>query len=260
MRSVSGRRKAAGRCDSKALVQASAQVERAMRTFIDSQPLGDFYDLLRYQLGWLPLAQGGSAQAAPRHVAAALSLLTAKACGGRVNTVMPLAVCLGLLREFVAIQQDVEYARATHGGRPTVWRVWGRAQALNAADGVHALAKVALLESRRRLPPAVVLRLAEEVDACWLRICEAAPASMQRGRQSAARLQLAPLCACACYGGCLAAGGDDSMCGPLREFGELLGRQEPASRRRALAALDACGLPAPRKAVLAGLVCELDFG
>lgn len=272
MEPVSGQRAvavmSAERAAFEALSKAESQVDRAMRRFIDKQPLGDFYDLVRYQFGWCGLGSIAPALERSQRTAGGLCLLVCKACGGRTQKAMPWAVCIGLLHEFGAMQQDFACQRTIRNGRPTLWILSGREQALNAADAVHALAKVALLEGRRRLPADLILRLAEEVDACWLRICEAAHSRMQCGQTpplpEASEMEL--LCACASHGGCLLARRDGVACEQLREFGAMFGQlastpaageqAAPSCYERALAALRLSGLTGQAAGGLAGLIAS----
>ena len=45
---------------------------------------------------------------------------------------------------FLQIHDDVQSGSPQRAGRDTVWWKWGPAQAINAGDGMYAMARVAL--------------------------------------------------------------------------------------------------------------------
>jgi len=222
-------RQMSGRCDpdreaAEALANASAQVDRALRAFVDRQPLDDFYELVRYRLGWRGHGAFPAAEA-EMHLPAALCGLICQACGGSLDTALPLAMAISLLDKFGLLEEDIEQRRPGRGGRPTVWSIWGVPQAMNAADGMHALAKMALLDARGRIAPSAILHLEEALDECRLRLCEMVHHELQppETRETPEPGRLALLFGCAAYGGCCLARCDTAVAGELRRFGELLG-------------------------------------
>ena len=242
------------------LLDVSARIDAALHAFVDRQPLGEFYDLVRYHLGW-------PADPAPFRPAAVLCMLACRACQGTFERALPMAVAMVLLQGFEQNQEDLERQRRTRQGRESVWSVWGTPQAMNAGDGMHALAKMALLEGRERLQATEVLQLERELDECCLRYCEAiweeqAPQAADAAGKAAAKG--AVLFSCAAYAGCFLAGaGDAPTADAMRRFGELLGAAAgvqaagcpgaEAFRDRALAALESSGMAAGQCAELRSL-------
>src|SRR5579883_17454 len=226
-------RQASGVADE--LQRISADVDGALRSFVDRQPVSDFYDLTRYHFGW----QAGSAP--PFRPRSVLCILACQACGGSSEAAWPLAVAVALLHEFSVNQRALELHQATSRGRPSVWNVWGTAQAMNAGDGMHALAKVALLEARATLPAGSILHLQAELDECCLRICDAVQQELTAGEAASPELaacKSAVLFELAAYGGCYIAGAGSAASARLRRLGELLGSAaavQPLDAGRALA-------------------------
>jgi geranylgeranyl diphosphate synthase type I len=67
-------------------------------------------------------------------------LWAARACGGEVGAALPAAAAIELVHNFTLIHDDIQDGDRLRRGRPTVWSIWGAAQAINAGDALHALA------------------------------------------------------------------------------------------------------------------------
>ncbi len=111
------------------------------------------YGMLAYHMGWLdesfrPLPTPHTG----KRLRPLLLLLTCEAAGGRWQEALPAAAAVELLHNFSLIHDDIEDGDPLRRGRPTLWRVWGEAQAINAGDALFALAYEALLQ----LPAAIL--------------------------------------------------------------------------------------------------------
>ncbi len=108
------------------------------------------YRMMEYQLGWIDEhGEPRSAPEAPR-VLPALCLTLCEALGGSVATATPPAAAVELVSLFSQVHDDIQDGRPTRGGQPSVWWVWGPAQAINAGDGLHALARLSLFRMAER--------------------------------------------------------------------------------------------------------------
>lgn len=87
-----------------------------------------------------------------------LCLLACEAAGGAWRDALPTAAAIELLHNFSLIHDDIEDHDPSRRHRATVWKVWGEAQAINAGDGMFALAGRALLDTR--IPPNALSALA----------------------------------------------------------------------------------------------------
>ena len=193
---------------------------------------------MRYHLGWAD--EGLQPIDAPigKRLRPLICLLAAQACGRAgaddvVETAMPAAVALELLHNFTLIHDDIEDGDALRHHRPTVWKVWGEPQAINAGDGMHVLAHLALLDLRQRgVPTERIVALAARLAETSLVITEGQHLDMSFenredvtpgeyldmiGRKSAALL------GCAAYMGGAVASADEVMLGALDRFGLELG-------------------------------------
>ena len=70
-----------------------------------------------------------------------LALLCCAAAGGAMADAAPLAAAIELLHNFTLIHDDIQDRSPNRRHRPTVWRLWGDAQAINAGDALFATAR-----------------------------------------------------------------------------------------------------------------------
>lgn len=147
----------------------------AMRHFVDGDsPSGDpLYGMIRYHLGWEGESGDPLHGSAGKMLRPALLLLCCSAAGGEVERAMPAAAAIELLHNFTLIHDDIEDRSETRHGRPTLWRRYGVPLAVNAGDGLWAIARRTLhalpeagLSAERTL---AVMRFVD--DAC-VALCE----------------------------------------------------------------------------------------
>ena len=131
------------------------------------------YDMMRYQLGWID-AEGRQLRAeGGKSLRSGLCLLACESAGGDYHAALPAAAAVELLHNFSLIHDDIEDASPERRRRPTVWRLWGEAQAINAGDGMFALSRLALLRLHERgVPAEMVFALAKRFDEGCLALCE----------------------------------------------------------------------------------------
>ncbi|MGH2351451.1 MAG: polyprenyl synthetase family protein [Chloroflexota bacterium] len=191
------------------------------------------YGMMRYHLGWLDEHLAPVAAPTGKRLRPLLCLLACEACGGVAERAVPAAVALELLHNFSLIHDDIEDGDAMRHHRPTVWKLWGEPQAINAGDGMHILAYLALLPlAEQGVPPAVVLRLigqlaetsliiteGQHLDLAFERRDDVSPSEYldMIGRKSAALL------GCSAAAGAEIAGADAGLVEALASCGHQLG-------------------------------------
>jgi geranylgeranyl diphosphate synthase type I len=126
-----------------------------------------------YQLGWRD-EQLGPADVDPgKLLRPQLTLLACHAVGGDPHQALPLAAGIQLIHDFSLIHDDIEDNSDTRRGRPTVWKLWGLAQGINAGDGMFVVAHLALHRlSAAGVPAEVALEVLRRFDQTILTICE----------------------------------------------------------------------------------------
>lgn len=93
--------------------------------------------ILRYHLGWD--ADGEKAVDQGKRIRPLLVLLSATAVGGTWQQALPSAAAVELLHNFSLIHDDIEDRGEIRRGRPSVWKKWGEALAINAGDALFTL-------------------------------------------------------------------------------------------------------------------------
>ncbi|MCI0395407.1 MAG: polyprenyl synthetase family protein [Chloroflexi bacterium] len=143
--------------------------EQELRAALNAnqEPPDPFHSMLHYQMGWVdeqlnPAAHSG------KGVRPLLCLLACQAAGGNWSQALPAAAAVELIHNFTLIHDDIQDASPTRRGRPTVWRIWGEAQAINAGDAMFAFAHLAINRlAERGVPAPLVVQATRRLDeAC----------------------------------------------------------------------------------------------
>ncbi|MBI2855341.1 MAG: polyprenyl synthetase family protein [Chloroflexi bacterium] len=134
------------------------------------------YRMMAYHMGWVDRngePPDHSDEAMGKRIRPSLCLLSCEALGGNVEEVLPAAAAVELVHNFSLIHDDIQDGTPERHHRPTVWWVWGPAQAINAGDGMHALARLTLLrQSEKGMGPQKALDAVGILDRACLRLCE----------------------------------------------------------------------------------------
>jgi geranylgeranyl diphosphate synthase type I len=116
---------------------------------IDSWPPA-LCNMLRYHMGWQDEHGRSCSRESGKFIRSTLCLLSCKAVGGDTSQAMPAAAAVELVHNFSLIHDDIEDASYERHHRPTVWKLWGQSQAINAGDTMFTLAYLALLKLKER--------------------------------------------------------------------------------------------------------------
>ena len=210
------------------------KVDTFLRSLFSSHT-SPLYRLMEYQLGWRD-ERGAPLEEPLRHARlhAGLCLLAAQAAGGDALRAVPAAAAVELLYQFTQVHVDIQECVQERHGRPTVWWVWGPAQAINAGDGFHALGRLALmLGDSQGMPPAGSLKALQALDTACLRMLEGLHQEMVYQERlditpgdyvDMCRAKVGALLGCACeVGAATGASSSKNTEECFRRFGENLG-------------------------------------
>lgn len=114
-------------------------------------------EMFAYHLGWE--GEGAGAAARGKRIRPLLVLLTTSAAGGNWEQALPAAAAVELVHNFSLIHDDIEDNSPLRRGRPTVWKKWGIAQAINTGDAMFTLAHLSILRLEG-VPPETILQAA----------------------------------------------------------------------------------------------------
>jgi geranylgeranyl diphosphate synthase type I len=147
-------------------------IQRELKELFASRT-GFLYDLLRYHLGWTNQLGQPVDNAAPPHFHSMLALGTCRALAGDFSPALPVAAAVELVHNFTLVHGDVQAGRVDAQERPSIWWVWGPAQAINAGDGLHALSRAAMMRlANLGVAPQEVLEAVGTLDRACLSLCE----------------------------------------------------------------------------------------
>ena len=120
-----------------------------LQSIIDSC-LPSLRNMLRYHMGWQDEQGYPCSRESGKFLRSILCLLSCQAVGGDTSRVVPAAAAVELIHNFSLIHDDIEDASYERHHRPTVWKLWGQSQAINAGDAMFTLAYSALLKIKEK--------------------------------------------------------------------------------------------------------------
>lgn len=194
---------------------------------------GFLYNLLRYQLGWVD-QEGQPEPEQPREsFHALLALAAGEAVGGDYGPALPPAAAVELVYNFALVHNEMQAGRGDAAARPSIWWIWGPAQAINAGDGLHAMGRAAMLGlGGRGLDARQALAAVELLDRACLALCEGQYMDLQFQERLLVTIpeyrdmigrKTGALTGCAAAAGALAVKGDAAVVARFREWGGKLG-------------------------------------
>lgn len=205
-------------------------VDSELRRVVAARDL-PLYSMMGHQLGWS--AEPGLDEGTTPRKLGSLCLGTCTALGGRVEDALPAAAAVELVQNFCDIHDDIQSGRIDRDGREAVWWKWGPAQAINAGDGMHALARMALLGMKERgFGPESVFEAIRVLDRASLATCEGRFMELEFQERldvssdsylKMASLKTGSLFSCAAEFGALVSGENSDDRGPVVEWGRSLG-------------------------------------
>ena len=212
--------------------ELTARVDAELQRVLAARDMA-LYKMMAYHLGWEPgpgLEEGTVARQRSHGVAC---LLACAAAGGDLDVALPAAASMELVENFAQIHDDVQGGHPKRDNRDSVWWVWGPAQAINAGDGMHALARLSLFRLQDRgVSAETVFKAVQLLDQASLDLCEGRFQDLEAQERIdlsvEAYLEMAAgktgaLYSCAMKLGALAASADAPVVDSLGECGAKLG-------------------------------------
>ena len=210
-----------------------AAIEAEMRDMFRSRDLA-LYDMMTYHMGWGQDDSGSPDQAVTGGRIHGVACLTAcEATGGDISACLPAAAAIEMSLAFVQIHDDVQSGSPQRWGRDAVWWKWGPAQAINAGDGMYAMARVALFRlAERGVTPETTFRAIRILDETNLALCEGRFQDLEARERidlgvdayvTMASDKSAALYVGAMKLGATVAGADDTITSTLADFGSKIG-------------------------------------
>ncbi|MBE0480442.1 MAG: polyprenyl synthetase family protein [Dehalococcoidia bacterium] len=207
-------------------------IDAELRSILDGYDL-PLYNMLRYHLGWVD-EKGQAMQASTgKGLRPTLCLMACEANGANYEKALPAAAAIELLHNFSLIEDDIQDGDRERRHRPTVWSIWGKAQAINAATAMHVLANLAVYRlGRYGVPIQKQERAGTILHVSCLRMIEGQYLDLSFEKRSMISLEeyldmislkTARLIACALELGALLGTDDESCIQAFRDYGVNLG-------------------------------------
>ena len=147
------------------------ELEAELRSVL-SDSASPLYTMMRYHLGWVD-ERGQNQQRSGKLSRPTLCLLACEAVGGDWHSALPAAAAAELIHNFSLIHDDIQDGSWERRNRPTVWKVWGEAQAINAGDSMYVLAQLALFRLEGTgVPSQKIILLSRQLNQASIRLCE----------------------------------------------------------------------------------------
>jgi geranylgeranyl diphosphate synthase, type I len=123
------------------------ELDATMRQIVASIPdTPDFGVMLRYPFGWVDQNNQPYNRITGKRIRPLLLLLCTEVASGNWRTALPAASAVEILHNFSLVHDDIQDNSPVRHGRPTVWKIWGHANAINVGDALFGLSYCALEE------------------------------------------------------------------------------------------------------------------
>jgi geranylgeranyl diphosphate synthase type I len=142
------------------LADLDAEMQAIRRERVEKAPI--LWDIIDYHFGWNlpPYEAERFKNVAGKKIRPLLMTLVARAITGDYRPVLPAGAALEMIHNFTLIHDDVMDKSLERRHRPAIWTRWGSSQAINAGDGIYALANLAVARLLNTgIPPAKVVRV-----------------------------------------------------------------------------------------------------
>ena len=158
----------------QAVAEFVPQIETEIQRYLTpaTETIDPFWGMMLYHLGWRddrlqPVQARGGKRLRP-----VFTILACQAENGDPAVALPAAAAVELVHNFTLIHDDIQDNSDTRSGRPTVWKIWGVPQAINAGDAMFTLARNALLKLREKgISAETVLDATACLDRTLMKLC-----------------------------------------------------------------------------------------
>lgn len=142
------------------MLRYASDLDTQMRQIVDSLATEPDYSVMaRYAMGWVDEADQPYQHPTGKRIRPIFLLLCTEAAGGDWRQALPAAAAVELLHNFSLIHDDIQDDSPIRHGRPTVWKIWGIANAINAGDMLFSLSFHALQGlTTTQTPPETILK------------------------------------------------------------------------------------------------------
>lgn len=221
------------------LLEMNKWINEEMSSVISSRQLG-LYNLISYHFGWSgkpgeDFTTVDSSSPSSLRMYGLACLVAANTLDPPIDQGSPVVgagSAIEMLATFAEIHDDIQAGRPIRNERDAVWWVWGPAQAINAGDGLHALARLEILSlTEKNVDAERVFAATSILDNAALAMCEGRFAELEAQERIDITveqyLEMAKSKSGSIMSGAMKLGalltGKTEMIDPLGEFGSYIG-------------------------------------
>lgn len=212
------------------------EIDAALKNLEGTAPL--MMRMARYHMGLTdatgaPLDDQMRLAVQGKRIRPLVAMRAAEAVGGTAEEAAPIAAAIELLHNFTLIHDDIQDRSPNRRHRPTVWRVWGNAQAINAGDALFAAAQLAVLRTNQSPTfTSSVIRLIEKFNTTTINIVRGQVLDLENeGRPDVTpddyltmiAGKTAAIVRYATWAGAIVGGASDEIADQMAEVGEAVG-------------------------------------
>ncbi len=147
-------------------------IDSEIKTIIDSRS-SPLYGMMRYHFGWTDKRGNPVSENYGKALRPGLCLFCCEAVGGDYRQALPAAAAIELVHNFSLIHDDIQDNDRERRHRPSLWAIWGKAQAINAGTAMRILANIALLHlGKKDIPVDKLVILQALLDEISLKLIE----------------------------------------------------------------------------------------
>ncbi|MCD4670438.1 MAG: polyprenyl synthetase family protein [Actinomycetia bacterium] len=134
-------------------IRYAPYIEKELKSLFKGRDLY-LYDMMKYHMGWIDKSGRESRDAnSGKMLRGTLSLLASESVSGDFKRALPVSAAIELIHNYSLIHDDIQDEDELRRHRPTVWKVWGASQAINAGSALKVLAGLSVLRLGRRGMP-----------------------------------------------------------------------------------------------------------
>jgi geranylgeranyl diphosphate synthase, type I len=211
------------------LPQIEKELQQAVER-VNVQGMEEYHLMLAYHMGWEGELAGPTATG--KRIRPLLVLLSTGAAQGDWEKALPAAAAVELIHNFSLIHDDIQDGSDQRRGRPTVWKLWGTAQAINSGDAMFSLAHLTIFRLLDTTNEHIAFQAAHILQDTCLELTKGQYLDMSYESQSRLTIddywpmvsgKTAALLSTCSELGALVAGADENTRSLYRQFGRSLG-------------------------------------
>ncbi|MCL6088338.1 MAG: polyprenyl synthetase family protein [Actinobacteria bacterium] len=107
------------------------------------------YEMMSYHMGWADETGAKITSNGGKYLRATLTLLSCESICGDFKIALPVAAAIELIHNFSLVHDDIQDDDEIRRHRPTVWKIWGKPQAINVGSAMKTLANLSVINLKK---------------------------------------------------------------------------------------------------------------